>query len=72
MPCLMAGERWSDEFMEKGNAYDLSDGELRVWIEQEAIHIKAIDKFGDPVGLTKEKALELAEVLKRLAGKIVD
>lgn len=53
--------------MEKDNVCELSDGEIKVWIEQEVIHIKAIDTFGDPVELTKERALELADVLRRLA-----
>lgn len=50
----------------------LSDGEVKVRLEQEAIHIKACDKFGDPIELTKKEALELAETLKHLAAQIVD
>jgi hypothetical protein len=54
----------------KNNYYETCDGTVSFWIEQEAIHIKAVDKFGDPVELTKERALELADNLKRLASTI--
>jgi len=57
--------------IEKTRFY-LSDGEISVWVEQEAIHIKAIDKSGDPVEITKDRALELAEALKQLAATIAD
>jgi hypothetical protein len=50
--------------------FSLCDDEIRVWVEQEAIHIKAVDKSGDPVEITKSRALELAEALKRLAATI--
>jgi hypothetical protein len=56
--------------MEPKNFYNLSEGEISVSLEQEAIHIKAIDKFGDPVELTKKKALELSNILKQLAENI--
>jgi hypothetical protein len=52
--------------------FEWSDGDVRIHLEQEAIHIKANDKFGDPVELTKETALELSESLKELAAQIVD
>jgi hypothetical protein len=52
--------------------YSLSDGEVRVWVEQEAIHIKAASGGSDPAELTKEQALELADALKRLVSAITD
>lgn len=53
------------------NCYSLSEGEIKVWVEQEAIHIKAVSS-GDPAEITKEQALELAAAIKRLADTIVD
>jgi len=58
--------------MERQTEYSLSDGEVRVWIEQEAIHIKAAYGPNDPAELTKDQALELSEALKRLAAQIAD
>jgi hypothetical protein len=54
----------------KQDHYSFSDGEVEVWLEQEAIHMRAIDKFGDPVELTSASALKLAETLKQLATEI--
>jgi hypothetical protein len=51
--------------------YSLSDGEVKVWIEQDAIHLRAGDKFGDPVEITKQQALDLAAALERLAYRII-
>ncbi len=48
----------------------LCGGDLSVWIEQEAIHIKSVDKYGDPVELSESEARFLAAQLLRLADKI--
>ena len=54
----------------KCDSFELMDGEIRVWIEQEAIHIKAIEQAsGDPVELTPEMAKQLADALNPLAQK---
>jgi hypothetical protein len=45
----------------------MGDGDIRAWIEQEAIHIKAFDNHGDPVELSAEEARILAQELLRLA-----
>lgn len=51
--------------------FESSDGDVRVWIEQgSAIHIKAISEYNDPVELNAEQALELAQVLQRLARRL--
>lgn len=51
--------------------FESSDGDVRVWIEQgSTIHIKAISEYNDPVELTAEQALELAQVLQRLARRL--
>jgi hypothetical protein len=51
---------------------DLFDGEIHIGIEQETIHLKAGDEHGDPVELTSSMAVELAELLLKLAAKIND
>lgn len=53
-------------------SFEFSDGEIVIRLEQGAVHIKAVDKSGDPVELTKEEALEVAEALKNLAAEIAD
>jgi hypothetical protein len=50
----------------------MRQGDLRAWIEQEAIHIKAIDKRGDPVELSVDEARLLIEHLTKLVGLIED
>lgn len=48
--------------------FDLLDGEVRVWIEQDSLHIVAGDpQHGDPTELTAKMARELAAELGRLA-----
>jgi hypothetical protein len=50
------------------DSFELMDGDIRVWIEQEAVHIKAIEQIsGDPVELTSAMARRLADALNRLA-----
>ena len=48
--------------------YEL-DQDTRLWIEQGAIHLKAIC-LGDPVELSTDEARELASVLVRMADEI--
>jgi hypothetical protein len=46
-------------------------GRVYLWLEQKSsIHLKAVLAFGDPLELTHEKALELAEVLEKLAAEL--
>ncbi len=53
--------------------FESSDGDVRLWIEQgSAIHLKAISPHNDPVELTAEQAVELAQALQRLAGRLAD
>ena len=53
--------------------FESKEGDVRVWIEQgSAIHIKAISEYNDPVELTAEQALELAQALQRLASRLAD
>jgi len=45
-----------------------SDGEVRLWIEQESsIHLKAVTQNGDPVELTEVEAEELGRTLIEMA-----
>jgi len=49
------------------------DGDVRRWIEQEAVHMVAHDpKYHDPVELTESMARELAAVLLELAARLDD
>ncbi|MDP9513877.1 hypothetical protein [Pseudomonas protegens] len=53
--------------------FESSDGDVRLWIEQgSAIHLKAISPHNDPVELTAEQVLELAQALQRLASRLAD
>lgn len=48
----------------------LSDGDVRVWIEQETVHVKAVTRLGDPVELSDEETRQLAEALREFYVKI--
>jgi hypothetical protein len=52
------------------SALIMFEGNLRAWLEQEAIHLKAVDKYGDPLELTGREARTLAQRLVRLAEMI--
>jgi hypothetical protein len=53
--------------------FESSEGDVRLWIEQgSAIHLKAISPHNDPVELTAEQALEVAQALQRLASRLAD
>ena len=49
------------------NTFEMSDGNIRIWIEQEAIHLRVVDAHGDPIELTVEEAKVLAGALLRIA-----
>jgi hypothetical protein len=54
--------------MSKSNVYELASGDIVVWAENSgAIMLKVREPFGDPVELGEEEALELGELLIRLA-----
>jgi hypothetical protein len=53
--------------------FRLMGDQIRVWIEQESIHMLACDvKYGDPVELTGSMARELAVALEEMAGQLDD
>lgn len=52
------------------NKFQISDGEVRVWLEQETVHMKAVTPYGDPVELWKDEAIELAEAILKIAQEI--
>ncbi len=53
--------------------FESSEGAVRLWVEQgSAIHLKACTEHNDPVELTAEQALELAQALQRLASHLAD
>ena len=51
---------------------EVIDENIRIWIEQEAIHLKAIDSYGDPVELTGASAKQLAARLMEMADRLDD
>ncbi|MDR0481299.1 MAG: hypothetical protein LBG66_05375 [Gallionellaceae bacterium] len=51
--------------------FETGDGAVRIWIEQgTSIHIKVVTEKNDPVELSEDEALEIAETLRRFAGRI--
>lgn len=57
-----------DGVMSKSTVYELAGGEIVVWAEGSgAIMLKVRQPFGDPVELGEAEALELGELLVRLA-----
>lgn len=59
---------------DEGVVREFSGGEVRFWIEQEAIHLKAVSPenhpSGDPVELTGAEAKRLAVALLEAAKKL--
>jgi hypothetical protein len=50
--------------------YELAGGEVVIWVEPDGpIMIKTKDPRGDPVELTEEEALDIAETLNLLVGE---
>lgn len=45
-------------------------GGVRLWIEQETVHIKAVTQEGDPVELSEDEATLLASALTKLVKEI--
>jgi len=53
--------------------FQLLDGDVSVWIDQEEIYMKAVDRRSrDPVELTPKEARELAAVLLEMADRTDD
>jgi gamma-glutamyltranspeptidase len=49
------------------NVFEISDGNVRAWIEQgNTVHIKAVDRYGDPVEVTTKELKSLIDELSRL------
>ena len=56
---------------ENKDYFELPDGEVYFWIEQNSsIQLKAISEFNDPVDLSGDQALMIANALNYFAGKI--
>ncbi len=58
------------EEMQTNDMFEFEAGEIRLWIEQESIHLRACDKSQDPVELSSDTARQLADKLKELADLI--
>jgi hypothetical protein len=55
----------------KPEVFSVSDGNVYCWPEQESsVMLKALTKHGDPVELTKEEAVDLADALLKAVEKI--
>jgi hypothetical protein len=52
--------------------FELSDGDVRFWLEQESLHLIAVDSYGDPIELSKDEAIELGKALLKFAEEIHD
>jgi hypothetical protein len=56
---------------EPNDMFELMNGAVRIWKEQGAVHIKAIDHpFNDPVELTASMARQLAQKLLLMAEEV--
>ena len=49
---------------------ELSGGQVTLCIEQETLHLRAADPYGDPVELTNKDAIALAKALLAFAAKV--
>ncbi len=56
--------------MHTKDVFEFEGGEIRVWIEQEAIHLRACNKHQDPIELSSDTARQLGDKLKELADSI--
>ncbi len=57
--------------MQTSEVSEFEDGEVKMWIEQETIHLRAGDKsYDDPVELTSATARQIAQKLIDLADAI--
>ena len=52
--------------------FELSNGDVRLWLEQESLHLIAVDSNGDPVELSKNEVIKLGETLLKFAEEIDD
>ena len=57
---------------DSGMSIQMCEGNHRVWIEQESIHMKAVNPYGAPLELTADEARILTELLRDLANKMRD
>lgn len=53
------------------NYFESSDGTVRIWIEQgTSIKMKVITETNDPVELSEEEAIEIANILTKFSKEI--
>jgi hypothetical protein len=58
----------TDRNERRQKSFQLLDGDVAVWIEQESIHLRASERqSGDPVELTADLAKRLAAALLEMA-----
>lgn len=61
----------SDRASDNRSVFKLLNGDVRVWIEQEEIHMIAVDR-GAPVELTPTMAKQLVAVLLDMIAQVDD
>jgi len=44
--------------------------DISLWIEQETVHLRAVDRYGDPIEMTPEMCKQLATELLSLSDKV--
>jgi hypothetical protein len=60
-----------DKKWREGQVFSLMDGSVSAWIDQGAIHLKAVESlYGDPVELTGEMAIQLASALREMVADV--
>lgn len=58
---------------QEGRVFELMDGAVSMWVEQETIHLKSVERpSGDPVELTPKMAQRLAVVLQEMVDELSD
>ena len=50
--------------------FTFCDGNFRAWIDQDAIHIKAVDEHGDPIELSAEETRVIISEMIKLVDEI--
>ena len=56
--------------IDRAAVHELAGGDVTVWLDPlGAIHIKTREPHGDPVELSEDEALQLAELLTSLAAE---
>ena len=50
--------------------FECAGGQLAIWVDEGVIMLKSKEPYGDPVELNDDEALELSDLLRRLADEV--